>query len=84
MNILPRAFRFQDRHDTAENLVGMAELMTLELHFPSNWSFEGTVDVLYVDGASGSERSYGTLAQGSYMTRETYPGHRWRTHLLLL
>ena len=52
-------------------------LMNLELHFPSNWSFEGTVDVLYVDAATGDEKSYGTLSQGSYMTRETYPGHRW-------
>ena len=53
----------------------MADLMVLELHFPSNWAHEGTVEVLYVDGEN--ERSYGTLAQGAYMTRETYPGHRW-------
>ena len=51
--------------------------MDLELHFPNNWSFEGTVDVLYVDTASGEERSYGSLAQGAYMTRQTYAGHVW-------
>ena len=55
----------------------MASLMTLELHFPSNWACEGTVDVLYVDGGNSSEKSYGTLAQGQHMVRETYPGHRW-------
>ena len=51
--------------------------MDLELHFPNNWSFEGTVDVLYVDATSGEERSYGSLAQGAYMTRQTYSGHVW-------
>lgn len=55
----------------------MATLMTLELHFATNWSFEGTVDILYVDGSTGREQSYGSLAQGAYMSRETYPGHRW-------
>ena len=46
----------------------------MELHFPSNWACEGEVDVLYVDGVTGAETSYGTLAQGKSMTRETYPG----------
>ena len=50
-------------------------LMTLELHYPSNWAYEGTVDICYVDG--NAEKSYGQLQQGSYMSRETYAGHRW-------
>ena len=29
----------------------MAELMTLELHYPTNWAYEGEVDVLYSDGS---------------------------------
>ena len=53
----------------------MAELMSLELHYPSNWAYEGTVDILYVDGAS--EKSYGTLVQGGTHTQQTFPGHRW-------
>ena len=53
----------------------MAELMTLELHYPTNWAYEGEVDVLYSDGSG--EMSYGRLAQGQTMSRETYPGHRW-------
>ena len=52
-------------------------LMTLEMHFPCNWSVEGKADVLYVDGSTGAERSYGTLEQGKYYSQETYPGHRW-------
>jgi hypothetical protein len=54
----------------------MSQLMTLELTLAPNWAYEGTVDVCYVE-ASGSERSYGTLAQGSTMNRETYSGHLW-------
>ena len=53
----------------------MATLMTLELHYPTNWAYEGEVDVLYCDGSS--ETSYGRLAQGQTMSRETYEGHRW-------
>ena len=53
----------------------MAELMTLELHCPTNWAYEGEVDVLYSDGSG--EMSYGRLAQGQTMSRDTYPGHRW-------
>ena len=53
----------------------MATLMTLELHYPTNWAYEGEVDVLYCDGSS--EMSYGRLAQGQTMSRETYEGHRW-------
>lgn len=49
----------------------------MELHYANNWAFEGTIDVLYVDSATGDEKSYGTLAQGSYMTRETFAGHTW-------
>ena len=52
-------------------------MMVVELHMPTNWAYEGTVDVLYVDAVSGKETSYGSLAQGSYMTRETFPGHTW-------
>lgn len=52
-------------------------LMTLEIHFPSNWAYEGTVDVLYLDPTTKIEKSYGTLSQGSYMLRETFNGHRW-------
>ena len=48
----------------------MASLMTLELHFPSNWACEGTVDVLYVDGGNNFEKSYGTLAQGQHMVEK--------------
>ena len=56
----------------------MSTLMTLELHFPSNWACEGSVDVLYLDTATGNERSYGQLSQGAMpMLRETYPGHTW-------
>ena len=51
--------------------------ITLELHFPCNWSCEGVVEVLYQDVASGAESSYGTLAQGGTKTQETYDGHRW-------
>ncbi len=50
--------------------------MLLELPYPPNWSYEGAVDVLYVDGTA-KEISYGTLQQGQTMTRETYAGHRW-------
>ena len=49
----------------------------LELHYATNWAYEGQVDVLYVDTGTGGEKSYGQLAQGSYMTRETYAGHTW-------
>ena len=52
-------------------------LMNLELHYATNWAYEGQVDVLYVDTGTGGEKSYGQLAQGSYMTRETYAGHTW-------
>lgn len=52
-------------------------LVTLELFFPTNWACEGSVDLLYVDGASGVESSYGTLAQGGSLRQETYEGHRW-------
>ena len=67
-------------HDAASRSVhavvtNMAELMTLELHYPTNWAYEGEVDVLYSDGSG--EMSYGRLAQGQTMSRETYPGHRW-------
>jgi|EP00908_Phaeocystis_cordata_P006770 hypothetical protein len=55
----------------------MTELMTLELHYPSNWAYEGEVDVLYCDPNNGAETSYGRLSQGQVMVRETYPGHRW-------
>ena len=105
----------------------MAELMTLELHYPTNWAYEGEVDVLYSDGSGElsyghrpalalgpwpltlnpepdpwtpwcphgelqshdgcthllrllhltGEMSYGKLAQGQTMSRDTYPGHRW-------
>ena len=50
--------------------------MTLVLHFPSNWAFEGSVDVLYIE-PGGAERSYGTLVQGGTRTQQTYAGHRW-------
>ena len=50
--------------------------MTLELHYPSNWAYEGEVDVLYCDPNNGAETSYGRLSQGQVMVRETYPGHR--------
>jgi len=50
-------------------------LVRLSFHYPSNWSFEGTVDLLWCDGSS--ERSYGKLQQGGQATRETYIGHRW-------
>jgi len=53
----------------------MAVLMTLELHYPVNWAYEGEVDVLYSDGSG--EMSYGRLAQGQTMSRDTYPGHQW-------
>ena len=52
-------------------------LMTLELHFPTNWACEGNVEILYLDAGTQSEKSYGRLAQGETMARETYPGHRW-------
>jgi len=55
----------------------MAALLTMEMHFPSNWSAEGSVDVVYLDTSSGAESSYGSLAQGATMNRETYEGHRW-------
>ena len=51
--------------------------MTLELHYPPNWSYEGEVDVLYVDTNTRGETSYGRLAQGGTMLRETYEGHIW-------
>ena len=53
----------------------MDQLMTLELHYPANWAYEGEVDVLYSNG--NGETSYGKLAQGQTMSRDTYPGHRW-------
>ena len=53
----------------------MDQLMTLELHYPANWAYEGEVDVLYSNG--NGETSYGKLAQGQTMSRDTYPGHQW-------
>ena len=40
----------------------MADTIVLELHYPSNWAYEGEVDVLWCEGANGAERSYGFLA----------------------
>lgn len=58
--------------------VVMSTLMTMELHFPSNWACEGSADVLYLDATTSTEHSYGTLSQGGMpMVRETYPGHTW-------
>jgi hypothetical protein len=54
----------------------MAKLV-VEFHFPSNWSAEGSVDVLYSDPLSGGETSYGTLTQGATKRQETYEGHLW-------
>lgn len=53
------------------------QVMVMELHYPSNWAYEGEVEVLYADPNSGAEASYGRLAQGQTMARETFPGHRW-------
>tara|TARA_B110001452_G_scaffold265469_1_gene270175 strand:+ start:101 stop:1102 length:1002 start_codon:yes stop_codon:yes gene_type:complete len=53
------------------------QLMVMELHYPNNWAYEGEVEVLYADPNSGAETSYGRLAQGQTMARETFPGHRW-------
>ena len=57
----------------------MAEssMVRVELSFRANWYHEGEVDILWCDGGSGTEKSYGTLAQGGTMVRETYEGHRW-------
>lgn len=55
----------------------MAAAMTMELTFPFNWAYEGTVDVLYLDPSTGSEMSYGSLQQGRTMVRETFEGHHW-------
>ena len=55
----------------------MDATIVLELHYPSNWAFEGEADVLWCEGANGAEKSYGTLAQGGNMQRETYEGHSW-------
>ena len=63
--------------DLQDRAVQSMAMMVVELHMPTNWAYEGTVDVLYVDAVSGKETSYGSLAQGSYMTRETFPGHTW-------
>jgi hypothetical protein len=49
----------------------------MEMVFPSNWSFEGEVDICYVDASTGAEKSYGTLAQGKTKTQETFAGHCW-------
>ena len=35
------------------------ELMTLELHYPTNWAYDGEVEVLFLDG--NGETSYGRL-----------------------
>eukprot|EP00966_Prymnesium_polylepis_P332066 7387602-Prymnesium_polylepis.1 len=53
------------------------ESIILELHYPSNWSFEGVADVLWCEGANGGERSYGNIAQGAHLQQETFEGHSW-------
>ena len=47
---------------TAPALVQMAEAepMTLELHYPANWAYDGEVEVLHLDGKG--EKSYGRCA----------------------
>ena len=39
-----------------------AEPMTLELHYPANWAFEGEVEVLHLEGKG--ETSYGRQRLG--------------------
>ena len=55
----------------------MAALMRVEFTFPSNWCYEGTVDLLYVDPGTNMETSYGVLAQNTTRVQETYEGHCW-------
>ena len=47
------------------------EPISLELHYPANWAYEGEVEVLWSEG-NGAERSYGRLSQGATMVRETF------------
>ena len=54
-----------------------AEPITLDLLYPSNWSAEGSVELLYLDASSGAETSYGELAQGGSKSQESFVGHRW-------